>query len=85
MEMTEICKLDLAKEIVSALFPLADCGIFNSRNLVGDEMCNIYDDGELCIDICPGWEYLEVFGLSHEDFEKLKAFYNELREASNGK
>ena len=54
-------KLDKAKEIVKAHYEYACCGIFNSRNIVGDAMSTIYDDEELTIDICYGYAYFEVF------------------------
>jgi hypothetical protein len=41
-------------------------------------MSNIYDDGELVIDICYGYEYFEVFGLSENDFADLVSFYRSL-------
>ena len=71
-------KLEKAKVIIKENYKDANCGIFNTRNLVGDYMETIYCDGELQIDICRGWAYFEVFGLTDEDFEKLEEFYNEL-------
>ena len=73
-------KLDKAKEIIKDNIEDARYGIFNSRNIVGDEMDNIYEDDELSIDICYGWEYFEVFGLSDLEFDILRSYYNELLE-----
>jgi hypothetical protein len=73
-------KLEKAKEIITEHFKDADCGIFNSRNFVGDPMLTIYDDGELNIDICYYWSYFEVFGLTENDFNLLKKYYEELKE-----
>lgn len=73
-------KLDIAKKIVKKHSDEARHGIFNSRNIVGDPMDNIYNDGELSIDICYGYEYFEVFGLSKNDFADLKSFYSSLVE-----
>ena len=44
-------KLDIAKRIIKEHFRDADCGIFNCRNNAGDHMTNIYNDGELFIDV----------------------------------
>ena len=75
--MSEI-KLDIAKRIIKEYYDEARCGIFDSRNIVGDPMNRIYDDGELSIDICYYWGYFEVFGLSNDDFIELEKFYNSL-------
>ena len=72
-------KLETAKEIIKELYEFGiDCGIYNSRNIAGDQMDTIYDDGELKIDICYHYSYLEVFGLSCTDFRELELFYNGL-------
>ena len=71
-------KLEKAKEIIKEHFKDADCGIFDNRNWVGDWMTNIYNDNGLAIDICYGWSYFEVFGLSDEEFTELCKYYEEL-------
>ena len=71
-------KLENVKKIIKENFNKGNCGIYNSRNIVGDPMYNIYDDGEVQIDICYYWSYFEVFGLSNEEFDELKKYYNEL-------
>lgn len=73
-------RLDKAKEIIKDNIGDANCGIFDSRNLVGDKMDNIYEDNELTIDICYDWEYFEVFGLSDLEFSELESYYYELLE-----
>ena len=77
--MTKLSKLDIAKIIVSERISDANCGIFNSRNLVGDPMTTVYRGNQLTIDICYPYAYFEVFGLTEEEFEELKEFYEELR------
>ena len=72
-------KLDIAKRIIKEHFRDADCGIFNCRNNAGDHMTNIYNDGELSIDVCYYWLYFEVFGLSDADFIELEKFYDEVK------
>ena len=71
-------KLEKAKEIIKEYFKEGNCGIYDSRNTMGDWMTNIYDDGELTIDICYNWEYFEVFGLSDKEFDELARYYSTL-------
>ena len=71
-------KLEKAKEIIKEYYKEGDCGIYDSRNIVGDWMTNIYDDGDLTIDICYGYSYFEVFGLSDDEFDELARYYSEL-------
>ena len=71
-------KLEKAKEIIKEHFKEGDCGIYDSRNIVGDLMTNIYNDGELVIDVCYTWNYFEVFGLSDDEFDELARYYNKL-------
>ena len=73
--------LEKAKEIVKAYYRVADCGIFNSRNIVGDTMETIYEGEGLTIDICYYYSYFEVFGLSDTEFEELEMYYNSLNES----
>ena len=73
-------KLEKAKAIITKYFKYGDCGIYNSRNIVGDQMINLYDDGDLAIDICYNYSYFEVFGLSNKEFTELCKYYVELGE-----
>lgn len=73
--------LEKAKEIVKAYYSYADCGIFNSRNIARDRMSTIYRGDGLIIDICYDYNYFEIFGLNHADFEELKRYYNSLAES----
>ena len=76
-------KLDIAKDIIKEFYFLADCGIYDTRNIVGDRMTTIYEDDELIIDICYNYSYFEVFGLSEADFNELEKFYNMLEKEEN--
>jgi hypothetical protein len=71
-------KLEKAKEIVKEFYRFADCGIFNSRNLVGDSMLTIYEGEGLTVDICYHYSYFEVFGLTSKEFDKLCEYYEKL-------
>ena len=57
----------------------ATCGLFFTRNLVGDPMSTIYDDGEVQVDICYGCEYFEVFGLTNNEQHSLEKYYELIR------
>ena len=74
-------KLETVKAVIAEHYREADCRIFSSRNLFGDSMNTIYHEDGLTIDICYYYSYFEVFGLSDEDFAKLKEFYDLLSEA----
>ena len=69
-------KLEKAKQIIDQYYDIARCGIFNCRNWVGDDMYTIYSGDGLVIDICYGYEYFEVFGLSKDEFLELEKYYN---------
>jgi hypothetical protein len=71
--------LEKAKEIVKENYRYARCGMFNTRNVVGDVMTNIYDENGLIVDICYDYMYFEVFGLSDNEFVELLKYYNSLR------
>lgn len=72
-------KLEKAKQIVKENAHFGDCGIFDTRNIAGDRMMNLYagSDG-LMIDVCIVWGYFEVFGLTREEFAELKKYYKTL-------
>lgn len=70
--------LQKAKEIIKKYYKVVDCGIFNTRNFVGDCMTNIYDSDGLTIDVCYTYLYFEVFGLDKEQFNELRKFYYSL-------
>lgn len=71
-------KLEKAKEIIKKNFKYGDCGLFKSRNVLGDSMHNIYNADGLKIDICFCYSYFEVFGLTDEEFKELKDYYIKL-------
>lgn len=71
-------KLGKAKEIIRENFECGDCGLFSSRNTVGDPMVNLYDKDGLTVDICYSYSYFEVFGLSEDEFDELADYYSQL-------
>ena len=75
--ITKKSNLDVAKEIIGKYISIADCGLFDSRNLVGDPMITVYSANGLTIDVCHRYSYFEVFGLSDEEFKQLGEYYSQ--------
>ena len=50
--------------------------MFDTRNWVGDSMCNIYNEDGIVVDYCYGYEYIEIFGLTNEQFEYVENIIN---------
>ena len=44
---------------------------FDCRNIMGDSMSTIYDEDGITVDFCYHYEYLEIFGLSDEEYSSL--------------
>lgn len=42
--------------------------MFDTRNFVGDHMITIYDSNGVEIDYCPDYDYIEIFGLTDDEF-----------------
>lgn len=71
-------KLEIAKKVIAENIDDARCGIFDTRNIVGDDMDTLYDLDNLTIDICYGYAYFEVFGLTDNEFAELEKYYKSL-------
>lgn len=71
-------KLEIAKKCIAEHWQSARSGIFDTRNLVSDEMSVLYDKDGLRIEICYGWGYFEVFGLTPKEFAELEMYYDSL-------
>lgn len=50
--------------------------MFDARNIEGDYMENIYHKYNIIVDYCSGYEYIEIFGLTYEEFEYVKEKIN---------
>ena len=68
-------RLERAKNVIDEYLREARCGLFFTRNLVGDYMQTVYEDEEITIEICRGYEYFEVFGLTEIEEKELKKYY----------
>lgn len=69
--------LEEIKKIIKQYF--VPHGIFDcpSEDLSDERIC-IFEEGNVKIFICDEYEYLEVIGLSEEDFKDIENYYNEL-------
>lgn len=45
--------------------------VFNTKNIVGDMMCTIYNKNGITIDYCREYDYLEIFGLNLNEYEEF--------------
>lgn len=78
-----VAKIDKVKAIIREYFDNANCGIFDCRNITGDTMETIYEEDGVTVDICYGYMYFEVFGLSNEEFAEVEKYYHELKRGVN--
>ena len=76
--MNNISRIEKVKNVIRNRYIDAMCGLFFTRNLVGDRMSTIWAEDGVTIDICYDYEYFEVFGLTEEEEDELSAFYNSL-------
>ena len=44
------------------------CGIFSTRNFAGDPMKTVYSEGDVIVDYCGSYDYIEIFGLTDDEF-----------------
>lgn len=45
--------------------------MFNCRNTGGDFLFPIYEADNVTIEYCPSWMYIEIFGLTNEEFNSI--------------
>lgn len=45
---------------------------FNCRNIAGDSMTNVYDEDGIQVDFCYYYDYLEIFGLTFDEYYSLR-------------
>lgn len=71
-------KLEIAKKVIKKNIKDGYCGLFNTRNLVGDAMTTLYEEDGLTIDICYFFSCFEVFGLTDAEFQSLDKYYHKI-------
>lgn len=74
--------MDEIKRIINENITKAFCGIYFTRNVAGDEMTTLYDDGKHIVDICYHWGYFEIFGLNKKEREEISTYYFNLLEGN---
>jgi len=63
---------DIVKEVTEFLhknYPYTQA--FNTRNIAGDDMETVYDKNGITVDYCANWNYIEVFGLTTDEFRDV--------------
>lgn len=68
-------ELEKVKDLIKENIDCGDLGLYRTRNVVGDVMSNIYKGEYITLDICYGYSYFEVFGLTEVEWEDLQKFY----------
>lgn len=63
-------RIDEVKYFLKKLYP-EGIQIFNSRNIAGDSMCTIYDKDGISIDECFYYGYIEIFGVTEDEYNEL--------------
>ena len=68
-------RLSKVKKFIQENYYDETCGwpiqLFDSRNTVGDYMETVYEEDGVTIDYCPHYDYLEIFGLSADEYWSL--------------
>lgn len=70
-------KIDKLKRFLQEKYPNEQA--FNTRNVAGDSMETIYDEDGITVDYCYYYSYIEIFGLTDEEFEDLIDEYGYLK------
>lgn len=78
MENERKKELKKVKKIIKENIDDARCGLYDTRNIAGDSMMNLYEGKYFSLDICWYYGYFEVFGTTDEEFEELEKFYERI-------
>ena len=62
-------RVEKLKEFLAKEYP--DTQAFNTANIAGDEMETVYEQDGITVLYATGWDYVEIFGLSTEEFESV--------------
>jgi hypothetical protein len=72
-------EFELIKKIIETNIKNASCGLYDTRNTVGDTMETLYTGKYYQLDICYDYGYFEIFGItSSEEYNELQEFYKKL-------
>lgn len=50
--------------------------MFDTANIVGDFMVPIYKKDDISVFFAPEYDYIEIFGISDEEFERVEKEVN---------
>lgn len=78
--MTREQEFNKVKKLIKKYYEDGHCGLFNTRNVVGDYMATLFDGEYLQLDICYFYSYFEVFGTTKKEWQELDKYYNSLEE-----
>lgn len=53
--------------------------MFDTSNIVGDFMVPIYKKDDILVLFAPEYDYIEIFGISDEEFERVRKEVNRKR------
>lgn len=73
--------IEKVKEIIKYWYKYADCGLFFTPNIAGDEMAQLLCCGGITLYICYNYSYFEVFGLTDQEERQLLKYYRTLQRA----
>ncbi len=74
-------KISRAEKIIKFLkeYFVSPIQCFYTRNTVGDYMYNIYNEDNVKIDYAPDYNYIEIFGLTKDEYNAI------VKEVSQGR
>lgn len=76
--MTRKEELEKVKEIIKVTIDDYSCGLYSTRNVVGDCMETMFNGKYFTLDACYNWSYYELFGTTEDEFKEIKDYYNKL-------
>lgn len=62
-------KIDKLKKFLQEEYP--NIQAFNTRNIAGDSLYTVYEEDGITVEYCYYYEYIEIFGLTDEEFKDL--------------
>lgn len=71
-------ELEKVKKIIKKNIKDYDCGIFDTRNVVGDRMVTIFEGKYFTLDCCYFYSYYELFGTTNKEFKEVEEYYNSI-------
>lgn len=76
-------ELKKVKKIIKKNYKYGNCGIFDTKNIVGDFMEKLFVGKYFSLDICTDYCYFELFGATIREFSEIESFYDRLGDDEN--